>query len=154
AASDWIYANARPGSVLLVELLDPKLPAARPGGRPEQYAYRVNPCIQLDDASKVSQLLTDVAEGDYVVLSSRRCLDAVLRAADRYPVSAAYYRKLFSGELGYTLAARFSSHPSLGPFRICDDAWESTRSVFDHPVVSIFRNTRSKSRDDLRRFLL
>jgi len=154
AASDWIYANARPGSVLLVELLDPRLPAARPSGRPEHYAYRVNPCIQLDDASKVSQLLTDVAEGDYLVLSSRRCSDAVLRASDRYPVSAAYYRKLFSGELGYELAARFSSRPSLGPLRFSDDAWESTRNVFDHPVVSIFHNTRTKSMDELRRLLV
>jgi hypothetical protein len=154
AASDWIYANARPGSLLLLEMLDPKLPAPRPGGRPEQNAYRVNPCIQLDDAENISNLLTAVAEADYLVLSSRRCSDAVLKLPNRYPVSAAYYRKLFSGGLGYVLAARFRSDPSVGPLHISDDAGESTRSVFDHPVVSIFRNTHSKSVDELRNLLL
>jgi hypothetical protein len=82
-----------------------------------------------------------------------------------------YYRRLFSGELGFDLVADFTSRPALGPFQFPDQECpfalmeatyvhqtqpvvvrlppaEEAFSVYDHPRVLIFQKT---ARFDLAR---
>ena len=47
-----------------------------------------------------------------------------------------YYEKLFSGELGFSKVAEFSSGQN-------DEAAEETFTVFDHPVIRIFKKVKS-----------
>ena len=62
----------------------------------------------------------------------------------RYPLLNDYYDKLFSGELGFEKAAEFSSFPKiqfLGKtiLELPDENAEETWTVFDHPVIRIYK---------------
>jgi hypothetical protein len=56
-------------------------------------------------------------------------------------MTIALYRALFSGELGFALAADVASFPSLGPLWADDSAAEESFTVYDHPRVFVFRKT-------------
>ncbi len=66
---------------------------------------------------------------------------------ERYPLINDYYQKLFSGELVFKKIAEFSSYPrinfqfSIFSFQLIfpDEGAEETWTVFDHPVVRIYR---------------
>lgn len=65
----------------------------------------------------------------------------------KYPRLNEYYRKLFSGELGFEPVAEFSSYPAIeiaGATLIAfpDEKAEETWTVFDHPVVRIFKRVQ------------
>jgi hypothetical protein len=87
-------------------------------------------------------------------------------------LTIAYYRALFAGELGFELAADFTSSPSLfgliqfpdqeipfplmeptdyvyqkEPVRVCFPPAEEAFSVYDHPRVLVFRKTADYSRE-------
>lgn len=61
----------------------------------------------------------------------------------QYPLLNDYYHKLFSGELGFTKVAEFESFPKISIFGktvvFPDENAEETWSVFDHPVIRIFK---------------
>ena len=65
----------------------------------------------------------------------------------KYPLLNEYYDKLFSGELGFEKVAEFASYPNL-KFQISsfklnlefpDETAEETWTVFDHPVIKIYK---------------
>lgn len=66
---------------------------------------------------------------------------------ERYPLINDYYQKLFSGELGFKKIAEFRAYPrinfqfSLFSFQLVfpDEEAEETWTVFDHPLVRIYR---------------
>ncbi len=78
---------------------------------------------------------------DYLTISSNRFYDAMPRNPQRYPLTIAYYRALFSGELGFELVGDFTSRPNLGPIEFRDDSAEEAWTVYDHPRVFIFKKT-------------
>ena len=53
-----------------------------------------------------------------------------------------FYRRLFSGELGFELVRTWKVYPSLFGVEIDDDAAELSFRLFDHPRVFLFRRTR------------
>jgi hypothetical protein len=62
----------------------------------------------------------------------------------RYPLLNSYYEKLFSGELGFEKVAEFSSYPRVQLFgktifELPDETAEETWTVFDHPVIRIYK---------------
>lgn len=62
----------------------------------------------------------------------------------KFPQLNAYYNKLFRGELGFDIVAEFDSYPMLKIadktlFEIQDDSAEETWTVFDHPMILIFK---------------
>lgn len=58
---------------------------------------------------------------------------------ENYPELNKYYEKLFNGELGFKLIAEFKNYPSFLFFVFPDEFAEETFSVFDHPVVRVYK---------------
>jgi hypothetical protein len=105
--------------------------------------------------------LDTLAQVDYIFVPSQRAVWATCRLPKTYPMTMAYYRALFAGELGFELTAEFSAPLRLGPLYVSDlagsAAWgkppalpvlnhnplaaEEAFSVYDHPPVWIFRKT-------------
>ncbi|MBZ0300767.1 MAG: DUF2298 domain-containing protein, partial [Anaerolineae bacterium] len=108
-----------------------------------------------DEPAKRELLLKALNDSDYLTISSNRFYDSESRIPARWPMTNAYYRKLFAGELGYELAAVFQETFELGPLRVSDQylptysspAWlnefeaEEAFHVYDHPVVFVFRKS-------------
>jgi len=113
------------------------------------------------------QLQTDlqdaIQQADYIFVPSRRvfynhtCVDLkgkITNArhskekcaylARTYPVLKKYYEDLFSGKSGFTQVAEFSSYPRVQLFgktilEFPDEYAEETFTVFDHPVMRIYK---------------
>lgn len=116
-----------------------------------------------DDANKKRMFIEVLSESDYLVLPSQRSIWSSCRIPLTYPMTMAYYRALFSGKLGFDLAASFTAPMKLGPLEISDVggtfAWNQTPrlplfnnnplaaeeafSVYDHPPVWIFKKNSS-----------
>jgi YYY domain-containing protein len=175
AAGQWIYDNVPAGSVLAQEHWDwgPHIP----GGK--MYTIIEMENYHEDTPDKRVMLYSWLDQTDYIVISSNRIYAVVPRlkgqyaesAEDyRYPMMTEYYRALFAGELGFELAADFTSRPAFGsvqfpdqetPFPLMDAGYtyqtepvkvvlppaEEAFSVYDHPRVLIFRKTEAYSHD-------
>jgi YYY domain-containing protein len=109
--------------------------------------------VYEDDEAKREYMLTVLNNSDYIAISSNRFYDTQTRNPMRWPLTIAYYDWLFSGELGYDLVATFQETFEFGPLRVSDQylptydapVWlneleaEEAFSVYDHPVVFLFR---------------
>ena len=64
---------------------------------------------------------------------------------------------LFNGRLGFEKIKQFSSYPKLSFLRLNlefpDEDAEETWSVFDHPVIRIFKKTHQLTREGYATFL-
>jgi YYY domain-containing protein len=113
--------------------------------------------VYEDDAAKREKLLLTLDQSDYIGISSNRFYDTLSRNPLRWPMTNVYYEALFSGALGWELVGTFQETYQLGPLRLSDqhlpiydspdwlNEWESEEafSVYDHPVVFIFRRTEA-----------
>lgn len=156
-------------SVIANEHWDDSLPVRLDGRDPfSQYYSGVRdevmgfdgqiPIVNPDDAGKRQGFYRWLDQADVIVLSSQRALWSLPRLPMTYPLTMRYYEALFSGELGFELAAQFHGDWRLGPLVISDTtgqvgwgetpnigwpppgllAAEETFSVYDHPPVWIF----------------
>ncbi len=152
-ASRWIHSNVPAGAKVLSEAWDDSLPLAmdeiadRPPAR--LYERAELPVWDPDDPAKVERLAEELASGDFLAVASPRAYAPMARLAGRYPMTSAYYRQLFAGELGYEVVATFSAYPRIGPLVIRDDHADESFSVYDHPRTLIFRNTGRLTSADL-----
>ena len=121
SASEWINANAPLGSRIINggSFWDERVPDL---GRYDVWTF---PAYHPDtDVTKMRELVERLSSSDYVVFYSNRAYGAVTRLPDRYPQSAAFYRQLFAGELGYRLERAFVSYPSLAGVSFRDDPYD------------------------------
>jgi len=137
AADDWIVAHVRHGSAIANENWDDTLPV---GGLAAHYKLVIVPVFDPDDSMKLRKLYDALSGSNYYVLSSQRGWRTLGRLDDRYPLTVRYYRLLFAGRLGYTLAASFTSEPRLFGVHLNDIGAEEAFSVYDHPPVKIYIN--------------
>ncbi|HET92369.1 MAG TPA: hypothetical protein ENN99_16765 [Chloroflexi bacterium] len=171
AASRWIYAKVPEGVMVANEHYDWGLPLRLDGHNPFGGMYQGIE-MQLyneDTPEKRAQLYSWLDQADYIFLASNRLYASIPRLAARYPLTIEYYRALFAGELGFELAADFTSRPAIGPFQFPDQEnpfplmaptdylyqtnpiqvrlppAEEAFSVYDHPRVLIFRKTEAYS---------
>ncbi len=183
SASDSIYANAPPKARILLEKWDHPLPLDRAtdSGRlsPKRYNLQLfDPVARPDDERKLTELLVAVSSSDFIVIASNRNYGPVGLLADTYPLTRAYYRTLFDGGLGYELIAAATRFPELGgiamrsdPFSQVDIPWprdlepirpgdlrpgfvDESFTVYDHPLVLVYRNSGGLSAAELRSRLL
>lgn len=78
-----------------------------------------------------------------------------------FPKTANFYAALFDGKLGFTKIKEFTSYPmiQLGPqsggfkLEFPDEKAEETWSVFDHPVIRVFKKMRQLSISDYEKIL-
>ena len=170
-ASDWIQNNVPPRSVILKEHWEEGLPGL--------YDYKVEelPIYEPDRPAKLREMSELLSRADYMTVYSNRLYGTVARLPERYPVSREYYRQLFSGGLGYTLATHFTSYPNLFGVGFVDETFnrpdlpppgdlsrvrphpvpinlgyaDESFSVYDHPKVLIFRNMDRLDADEIMR---
>lgn len=158
-ASDWIYKNMSENSKILSETanvvdLPIRPPTKKNNETIEQYnknyQYASFNFYDLDESKEIQDNLNRLLkEADYIFIPSRRIL--FNHPQEKYPILTEYYRKLFSGELGFEKAAEFSSFPRICfPFNVgCltfnDELAEESWTVFDHPVFRVYKKINDKS---------
>ena len=178
AASRWIYANIPPGVTVANEHWDWGLPLPVDGHNPFAGMYTGIEMTNYDEDTpeKLVQLLDRLDQADYLFLASNRLYASISRLPARYPVTTAYYRALFAGDLGFELVADFTSCPAIGPFQFPDQETpyplmeagyvhqrqpikvslppaEEAFSVYDHPRVLIFHKTARYNREQAQAML-
>jgi len=109
-------------------------------------------------SDKLERLMSTLAEGDILAITSNRQYGTIPRVPIRYPLTTAFYRALLGcpapediarcadrarpgevhGELGYDLVAVFDSNPTLFGLELSDQPAEEMFTVYDHPQVLIF----------------
>jgi len=168
-AAEFLDAQTLPAPLILKEHWEEGLPGL---GR-----YRVQE-LELynpDFGQKFERIGRQIAAGEYLVLYSNRLYATLTRLPDQYPNSAAYYRALFSGELGYELVFRAESIPGLLGINYVDDyfgrgeigppagyaeerpglvspgfGWaDESFTVYDHPRTLIFKNVKNLSESEV-----
>ncbi|MFZ5880671.1 MAG: DUF2298 domain-containing protein [Chloroflexota bacterium] len=112
-------------------------------------------------ADKLTRLVDSLNQGDYIFIPTNHQYGQITRLPERYPLTTEYYRQLlgcpanediircyrlaepgmYQGNLGYELAAVFTSYPTLGPLVINDQAAEEAFTFYDHPKVLVFRKS-------------
>ncbi|MCL6647356.1 MAG: glycosyltransferase family 39 protein [Chloroflexi bacterium] len=160
AMARWITANVPPGSTIAREHWEEGLPGLG------QYRFRELPLYDPDDLGKLRTLATTLASADYLVFYSQRLYGTIPRLPERYPLSTEYYRRLFAGELGYRLVHAEASYPTLFGVALADNPFvrpglpipaglerflpspridlgfaDESYSVYDHPLVLLFKRT-------------
>ena len=116
-AGEWIRSNVPRDSLILREHWDE--------GVPDLYGYELDE-LQLynrDTHEKLSAMSDQLASADYILIYSNRLYGTIPRLPERYPATREYYNQLFSGELGYSLEARFEAHPNLFGVVFLDDTF-------------------------------
>ena len=149
-ASRWVYANAEPGSVILWESWDDPLPKSLPGepgmdmGSHGLRHIDWSP-YEEDTAEKYEILREKLQEADYVIYSSKRIYESVDELPARYPMTNRYYELMFGGQLGFVLAADFTTPPALLGLTFADHGADESWSLYDHPRVFILEKERALS---------
>ena len=170
--SEWINRNAPDGAVILVEHWEEGIP------RLERYTVSQLPLYESDVPAKLDLMADDLAGADYVAFFSNRLYGTISRLPERYPVTSAYYRTLFGGEIGYRLANAETAYPSIAGVTLVDDTYgrpglptpEGSRappglsidlgyadesfSAYDHPKGLVFENVERLDPDTIRQRIL
>ncbi len=148
-ASRWIFDHLKAGSVLTYEQWDDALPVAidnhdtsiyqqasyvDASGHPQQGLDLYGD----DTIAKAQQLANILPTVDALTMASDRLDKSIPRLPCRYPLTIHYYQLLFSGQLGFHLAAQFENHPNLLGITLNDSSADESYSVFDHPTSRIF----------------
>ncbi len=148
-ASLWMYHHLPAGSVVTYEQWDDPLPVSVDGYNPSMFIqaqYNTAPGQSetglplydgdtLQKAELLAELLPTV---NAITMATDRLDKSIPRLPQRYPLTNHYYQLLFSGQLGFHLAAQFDDYPHLFGIRINDRSADESYSVFDHPTCRIF----------------
>ena len=134
--SDWLEANAPPGSTVIQEHWEEGIPG-RPGFIRVQDRL---PFYEHESEQKWEKIISELARSDYFVLYSNRLAGTMPRLPERYPITTRFYETLFGGNLGYELRFTADRFPSLVGVMYRDDAY--ARVPFGYPA-GIERSTGS-----------
>ena len=167
-SSEWLNQNAPADSVILMEHWEEGIPNLG------QYEVPRLPVYETDTPHKLDGLAAELARADYILFYSNRLYGTITRLPERYPVTSAYYRLLFGGELGYQLANVETAYPNLAGVTLVDDTYgrpglptpegqetppglnfnlgyaDESFSAYDHPKGLIFENVERFDADTIR----
>ncbi len=157
-ASKWIYQNIPNDSYILSEtanVVDIPLGLAQENEQKKNYTVISFDFYHLDeDPTLFDQLLIHLEKADYLFIPSRRIFSNHSRQPEKYPLVAKYYQLLFSKELGFEKVVEITSFPSLQlgnwKLEINDESSEETYTVFDHPVIRIYKKVLPMSKEQYR----
>lgn len=171
--SNWVQENVPEGSLLLNELWDEYLPNMG------KYKLKTLNLYQPENPLKKAEISSRLAEADYIYIYSHRLYATISNLPERYPDTSAYYRTLFSGELGYELVHSESTFPSIGDhLTIVNETFFSSNldppeklnkffpsnymnfgkadesfTVYDHPVNLLFKNSSRYSANQIQKII-
>lgn len=177
SASRWIYKEIPKTATIAWEHWDDPLPLLIDNHHGNEYKTIQLTIYNPENESKWRMLSDQLSQIDYLILSSNRVYGGIGQAVTRYPLTSKYYKKIFTGDLGFTIAKDFVSRPALAiPIPICfnpfpltkysslsasitrcnnqniefiDDFAEESFTVYDHPKVLIFKNTKHLSSEEI-----
>lgn len=113
-----------------------------------------------DDQGKLDRFINYLARTDYIIFSSNRQWGSITQIPERYPLTTLFYKELigcqiddvqwcyrvakpgkFAGSLGFELVKTFQVNPSLFSFEFNSQFAEEAFTVYDHPMVFIFKKS-------------
>ncbi len=122
-------------STIAVESWDETVPVRVDGRDGYSIYHGVEVQRQWEDTpEKLNGLVDWLTQSDYVTLSSNRAYAPMSRQPRHFPLTTEYYRALFSGELGFKLAASIESYPTLGPFNFPDQETTQYMGLWPDPT--------------------
>lgn len=152
-ASNWLEKNLPENSTILVEsgnVID--IPLEGTFQRISLSFYDLE-----TDAQARSEIISGLEKADYFIIQSRRVFMNHQRFPQIFSKTANFYNALFNEKLGFKQIGEFNSYPMLqfGNWKLefPDETAEETWSVFDHPVIRIFKKTQQLSGKDYTKFL-
>ncbi|MFA6390602.1 MAG: hypothetical protein WCX78_02575, partial [Patescibacteria group bacterium] len=157
-ASEWIYKNIPNNNFILFETANVvDIPIENPSSlKASKSRYNSNyntvsfNFYDLDESPELqSELKNYIEKADYIFIPSRRIF--ANHSKNKYPLLNKYYEDLFSGKLGFEKVAEFKSNPSIKfsifnfqfSMNFPDEQAEETWTVFDHPVIRIYKKIKS-----------
>ncbi|WP_420643094.1 ArnT family glycosyltransferase [Candidatus Leptofilum sp.] len=131
AASEWIFREAEPGSLILSEQWDDSLPSTmvvdgdmrRRSEYPNAELTWLTGADSRDNAEKLAENVALLAEAEYVTILSNRVYGTVPRLPEQYPISSQYHELLFSGALGYEPVYVVGRTPTLFGWQLRADTF-------------------------------
>ncbi|EKE13982.1 MAG: tetratricopeptide TPR_4 [uncultured bacterium] len=167
-ASEWIYKNIPNNSYILFETANVvDIPIPNPKFQIPNLNYQTVSFnfYDLDQSPELQmELVNYIGKADYIFVPSRRIFanhtcykndklqitnNKCQILKQEYPILNKYYEDLFSGKLGFEKVAEFESFPKIcwPPNNNClvfeDEQSEETWTVFDHPVIRIYKKVKS-----------
>lgn len=144
-ATEWINKNIPPGSSIATEHWDDGLPLGIQGN----FKVFELPLYDQDTPYKWQKINHVLQQTEYIILASNRLYIPLQKLTDCqklpagrcYKQTSQYYKKLFTGSLGFKKVAEFSISPKI-PFiniEIDDSLADESFTVYDHPKVIIFK---------------
>ena len=188
-ASSWVNENVPAGSVILMEHWEESLPDTHgyvigcrgvpDDSRSCMTMYDHDAITYAGGVDKMTRVAEQLAGADYLAFFSNRLYGSIPRVPEKYPQSGEYYRRLFSGDLGYQLERWEAQYPSLLGISFVDDTFtrpglpvprelgtyrpapltinmgyaDESFSVYDRPKILIFRNIERLPAPELLRRL-
>ncbi len=154
-SSYWILDNIPVGSKIGNEHWDDGLPLRVAGKDPFGGMFTG---VEIQNYSPstseyMNRLVDNLEKIDYYITSSNRIYGSIKNLPERFPATIAFYQKLFAGELGFDLIAKFTSYPSILGMEFNDDLADESFTVYDHPQVHIFKKNASFNADAIREYL-
>lgn len=138
-ASSWLEKNLPNNSTIMIEggnMID--IPLSGNFNRSSYDFYN----FDYDKLTRMN-IYKGLENSDYFIVQSRRVFLNHQRSRVYFPKTAHFYDLLFSKKLGFEEIKEFNSYPmlSFNNFKIefPDENAEETWSVFDHPVIRIFK---------------
>lgn len=171
-ASLWMINNIRSGSFILSETANvvdiPYVLPPKSRFNVPDYSFVSFNFYDIDDNSELSKVLIEyLNKANYIIIPSRRiflnyyCLDKKVfnfvyyqnhcqYLKETFPLLNQYYSQLLSGNLGFVLIKKFSSYPKIEFFgkkiiEFNDEMAEETWTVFDHPVIRVYKKYLSSN---------
>lgn len=99
-----------------------------------------------------NQLISHLEKADYIFIPSRRIFKNHDLQPQKYKLVTKYYQLIFSGALGFEKQTEISSFPALSlgslKWEFPDENAEETFTVFDHPVIRIYKKVTSKTTEE------
>ena len=131
AASEWLFTNIPPGSLVLSEQWDDSLPSTmvldgevrRRSEYPNAELTWLTGADLADSEEKLTENVALLAEADYVTILSNRIYGVVPRLPERYPLSSQYHALLFAGSLGYEPIYVAGRYPTLFGWQLRPDTF-------------------------------
>lgn len=117
-ASDWIYKNIPPNSVLSCEHWDDCLPLPFENQHVNYQTISLD-LYNQDTPDKWPQIYQNLSQIDYLMMSSNRLWGSIPKVSTIYPQTSLFYQQLFTGKplldsgVSFVKVAQFNNYPGF-----------------------------------------
>ncbi|MEW6754845.1 MAG: glycosyltransferase family 39 protein [Candidatus Latescibacterota bacterium] len=144
-AARWLAEQAAPQAAVGVESGGFTMGSCLPAGRlrvvPIEEGLIYGAQQYLSCRAAILHLQERVGGLDYLALVDANRYRQFTAVPELYPMLAAFYERLWAGQLGFTVEARFKEYPALAGIAWRDDEAEPSFLGYDHPAVLVFRRS-------------